>query len=337
MFRSKSFTIAFSILALLIIGLTGILLYLVFGKGREMLEQGFAISTEAPVETLQTDQAAIEANPNQDPNAVPATAEGAVTDAPSEEKTTKETTTEKSTEKETTTEETTETEPTLPADTSVRALNAEEPHNIPIIGEDIPENGVITIIKSGDNGEGIVFHASPKFDAADTPGNLTNFSGSFDIRNKIYILNNGSPFLLYKTFDNYYVTSSPVYMSYMTENGDQRTVQRDSVKIGDYGLSESEEVAVRIYHEDGNHLVFTVYNFSPASGELLPVLENVIAKYRPDGSADFEYHNSDGQIHTGVISFEVVEGQPYPRRLMIRFESPVKFRSGEKSELVLHN
>ncbi len=328
MFRSKAFTAAFSILSVLIVGLIVIFCYLVFGNGKDKIAQIYEGG-----ETVTYDEAALTAAPEEIPTNAETGTETESAEKESTEESTDDTESETSSSEESTAPE--EDSETAAAELNVvRALRADEPHSYPVIGQDIPEAGVATIIKSGDNGEGIVFHAAPAFDAADTPGNLTNYSGGYDILNKIYILNNGSPFLMYKTFDNYYVTSSPAYISFQPSSLVQPA---DPVRIGDYGLSEGEEIAVRVFHEDGNHVVFTIYNYSPASGELLPVLENVIAQYNGSGFADFEYLNTDGQTHNGKIGFEKVQEAEYSRRVDVVFESPVAFRSGERSEVVLHN
>ncbi len=308
MFRSKPFTVAFSILSVLIVALIVLFLYLVFGKGKDLL---MPVEGQQPIDTVQAEvtDAAV-----TDPG--PATVEP---DTETFEETTAETTTEA---------------PTEPLDTSVRALHSDEPHEYPIVGEDIREDGTVTIIKSGDNGEGIVFHAVPAFDAADTPGNVTNYSGTFVVMGKQYILDNGSPFLMYKTLDGYYVTSSEAYIHF---DAIKRTISANNAKIADYGKNEGEEIVIRIHHEDGSHLAFSVYNYSPASGELLPALENVVAVYTDNGVANFEYHYSDGEIHHGTIAFEGVTGQEYSHRVDLNFDTPFSFRNSERNEVVLHN
>ncbi len=332
MFRSKLFTVAFSILSVLILGLLFIFFYLVFGNGKSRIQQA-VVENDTPAQAVAETEFVPEFQTNQDSAANPDTAFS----KPDETVSTPESTDVKTEKEDDTTVAGYEEIETAPEDTSVRALRSDEMHSLPVIGQDISETGIVTIIKSGDNGEGIVFHAAPQFDAADTPGNVVNYSGAFDITAKIYIMNNGTPFLLYKTFDGYYVTSSTNYMSYTTMPDNKRTIQPDASKIGDFGLSEGEEIVVRIHQEDGNHLIFTMYNYSPASGELLPVLENVIAVYQPNGVADFEYHNADGLPHKGTIAFETVQGAEYSKLVDVNFESPVSFRLGERSEVVLHN
>lgn len=329
MFRSKLFTVAFSILSVLIVGLIVIFCYLVFGNGKAKLEQAYTGTTSPENTEADTDfDPALwtDADSTEDQ-------EAAFSDTETELPALTEDKTDASVE---TTAETSEEIETEPADTSIRPLRADEPHSIPVVGQDIAEIGWLTIMKSGDNGEGIVFHAAPQFDAADSPGNVTNYSGTFDILDKIYIMNNGTPFLLYKTIDGYYVTSSEVYVHFDPAEG-ERTIAKDDLKRGDYGLSEGEEIVIRVYHEDGSHLVFTIFNYSPASGELMPVLENVVAEYTSNGVANFEYHYSDGLPHKGTIAFETVQGAEYTKRVDVTFDSPVSFRLGERTEVVLHN
>ncbi len=300
MFKSKGFTITFSILSVILIALIVFFCYLVFGKGAEkILTEGHLVETIAE-ETTQAPQ----------PDTTPA-----------ETETTEETTT--------TAAETTK----APTDKVTRPLNADDDRKYPVVNEVIPETGVITIIKSGDAGEGIVFHAKPQFDDANAEGNISNYDGSYNIAGKIYILNNGKPFLLYKTEDGYYCTSSPVYMSYAAS---QTTIAPDASKVGVYGESDDQSLLVEVFSDDGNHVVFSIYNYDKAEGAKVAVLENVVAEYGSNGIANFEYHYEDGYDHTGTISFETPADGSAEKRVDIVLEVPMKFRTGETNEVVLH-
>lgn len=295
MFKSKGFTITFSILAVILIALIVFFCYLVFGKGAEkILTEGHLVAT------------------------IPET-ESAVPDVT----TTSETETE---------EETTEsTEPTkAPTDKVTRPMKTDDARSYPVVNEVIPETGVITIIKSGDAGEGIVFHAKPQFDDANAEGNISNYDGSYNIAGKIYILNNGKPFLLYKTEDGYYCTSSPVYMSYAASS---TTAKPDPAKVGVYGENDDQSLLVEVFSDDGNHVVFSIYNYDKAEGAKMAVLENIVAEYSAGGIANFEYHYEDGYDHTGTIAFENTDGG---KRVDITLEVPMKFLTGETSEVVLN-
>ena len=309
MFRSKSFTAAFIALSILIVGLIAVLCYMIFGKNSEAIFEPKAISTE--------EAAASSEEPSSEEAETP------------EETTTEETVTETETE--------TETETTVPEtepDYSVRALSPEEEHVYPVVGEEIPMNGLLTITKPGDNGEGLVFHGKPEFDAWDTEGNVTNYNGSYNVNGKIYIMNNGQPFLMYKTADQHYVTSSTAYVSFQDYGS---TVAADPQKIGPFGANEQQGLLAEIISDDGNHVVFSMYDYNNETGEKSPVLENIIARYAQNGVADFEYHNSDGLVHSGTIAFESVSGQPYTKLVDIVFTSPVAFKIAEMTEIVLHN
>lgn len=292
MFKSKGFTITFSILSVILIALIVFFCYLVFGHGAEKIMNGGQLIATVPVEDTTPD--------------APET-----------------TTTE---EVETTPEETTKP----PTDLVTRPLNANDERLYPVVNEVISENGVITVIKDGDEGEGIVFHAKPQFDDANAEGNISNHEGSFNIAGKIYIMNNSKPFLLYKTEDGYYCTSSPVYVSYKASN---TTVEPDAFKVGVYGENDESGIQVEVFCDDGNHVVFSIYFYDKDAGAKVSVLENVVAEYTADGTANFEYHYEDGYDHTGTI---LIVGLASEKTLKIKLDTPMKFRSGETAEITLH-
>ena len=310
MFKSKSFTAAFAVMSVVIVGLIVLLCYLLFGKGGEELISGYQIASveDTDAETDSSESDTSEATTSTEP----------------------ETTSEEETETE---EETTE-EVILITDDSLRALSADEEHQYPVIGEVIPETGVITIIKSGDRGEGIVFHKEPKFDGSDSPGNVVNYNGSFDISGKIYIMDNDRPFLMYQTVDGYYCTSSTTYMSYQAN---QRTINSDGSKIGAFGVGETEGVELVVHSEDGNHVCFSLLNYDSTSQLTTPLLENLVAVYNSLGVAAFEYHYTDGNVYTGTISFEKREGDDLGSLIVdINFTQPIMTEKGERTEIVLH-
>ena len=301
MFRSKGFTIAFSILALLIVFLTFVFCYLVFsGKGSRFVESRL-------IERTSTDEA----------------------NATSE--TTTETTT--TTEAETTTEPTTTQKP---ADHTLRILTEEDEHEYPVIGEEIPEKGVLTVIRAGDEGEGLTFHKLPRFDSMTAPGNVINYSGSFDIVSKVYIMENGRPFLMYKTEDGYYVTSSDYYVTYEKESAPSTPM--DVTKIVSYGYDDPAGVVVTVHQDDGNTMALSIYDYDAANSSTAPLLANLIAEYDSEGIAHFEYHNTDDRIYEGTVSFlEPEENSFAMKRIKLTFSSAVKFAVGDVTEVVLHN
>ena len=307
MFRSKGFTIAFTLLSILIIALLAILIYLVFGKGSSaLIEEYNAIAHNQQTET------------EPEPQTQPTEPTETQTEPPTE-----------------TTEE--PTEPTINSaeDYTIRPLYVYQDHKYPVMGENIPERGVLTITQSGDNGEGLVFHKKAAFDHESTPGNQTIFSGTFNITDKVYIIDNNRPYVMYHTEDDYYVTGSTTYVKYEIAN--TTTVTPKKAKVTTYGLTENEGIAVRVYYEDGNHVVFSVFDY--VNDEMTPVLANVIAAYNDDGSAHFEYHNKDGRDYNGILNFESINDEDSfaTYRIQLIFDSPIDFVSGARSDFVLHN
>ena len=307
MFRSKGFTIAFCFLSVLILALAAIFCYLIFGRGSNaLIEEYKEIANRTETET--------ETEPVSD-------TEPSTTESDTE------------TEPEPSTEE---TEPTVNTaeDYTIRALYSYEPHTYPVAGEDIPERGVLTIIKSGDAGEGLVFHKKPAFDHEKTPGNQTIYSGTFNITDKVYIIDHDRPYVMYKTEDEYYVTGSTTYVTY--ESGSEPIVTPNKKKVTTYGMSENEGIVITVFYEDGNHVVFSVFNY--IDGRTEPVLENVIAKYQDNGTARFEYHNKDGVNYGGVLNFEsITDSDVYSYRVQLVLDSAIEFGIGERNDIVLHN
>ena len=301
MFKSKGFTIAFSILALLIIVLSVVLGYLVFSGNASNV-----------VDHLVPSQTTASQAPETTTESVSVTTETTTTAAP--------------------TESTTQ-EP--PEDHSLRHLNPEEEHKYPVLMEDIPEKGVLTIVRPGDEEEGLVFHKRPRFDSMNASGNLVNFSGSFDIVSKIYIIENGRPFLMYKTDDGYYVTSSDYYVSYKMDN--KPAAEKDVTKVISYGYNEPYGIVATVHHDDGNTMALSLYDYDVAKGSTTPLLTDIIAEYDTDGKAHFEYHYTDGNVYEGVVSFETPDDGYTTKQISITLEVPLPFASGEALEIRLHN
>ena len=308
MFRSKGFTIAFTLLSILILALLAIFIYLIFGKGSSaLIEEYNAIAHNQQTET----------EPVQPPQTEPEPTE---------------------TEPEPSTETTEEpTEPTINSaeDYTIRPLYVYQDHKYPVVGENIPERGVLTITRSGDNGEGLVFHKKAAFDHESAPGNQIIYSGTFNITDKVYIIDNNRPYIMYRTEDDYYVTGSTTYVKYEIANA--TTITPKKAKVTTYGLTENEGVIVKVYYEDGNHVVFSVFDY--VDGRESPVLVNVIAEYQSDGSALFEYHYKDGRDYNGVLNFESINDEDSfaTYRLQLIFDNPVDFAAGPRGDFVLHN
>lgn len=304
MFRSKGFTIAFCILALMIMTLMFVLGYLLFsGSGSQIIENTANLTTQATTTT----------EPPTTTTEEPTT----TTEAPT-------TTTEEPT---TTTEEV--------HDYTLRALTKDDDHQLPVVGEEIPEKGVLTIVRAGDNEEGLVFHKRPRFDGMNASGNLVNFSGSFDIVSKIYIMDNGRPFLMYKTHDDYYVTSSEFYVSYVPDK--PPVTEKDVTKVVSFGYNEPAGVVITVHQDDGSHMALSIFDYDAANSSTVPLLINLIAEYDEDGSAHFEYHDVDESVHTGRITFGTPDSAYISKEITVTFESTINFAAGGLREITLHN
>ena len=304
MFKSKGFTIAFSVLAVLIVLLSAVLGYLIFSDNASDVVDHLVPSQTTPSQT-----------PEMTTEPTTESTEATTTPAPTE----------------TTTTETTEP----PVDYSLRHLEADEDHKYPVLMEDIPEKGVLTIVRPGDKEEGLVFHKLPRFDSEKASGNLVNFSGSFDIVSKIYIIENGRPFLMYKTDDGYYVTSSDYYISYKADKAP--ATEKDVTKVISYGYNEPYGIVVTVHHDDGNTMALSFYDYDVAKSTTVPLLTDIIAEYDSEGKAHFEYHNTDGNVYEGVVSFDTPEDGYTTKQISIMLEAPLPFASGETLEITLHN
>ena len=217
-----------------------------------------------------------------------------------------------------------ETEKPLPG--GIRALMERDPHTFPVVNEDIPFEGVLTIVKSGDNGEGIVFHAKPKFDSATEEGNRIYYTGDFNITAKIYIEDNGIPYLMYKTDDGFYVTSNSEYVSFK-QNGSALP----SGVTGEY-RSDSSSYFITIFRDDRKHAVFSLYGYDGQN--TFVILSNVVAVYDDYGNASFEYQIDVSQYATGLLRFEDTGDR---RKLTALFYEPLPLSGGDLSQVVLYH
>ena len=235
-------------------------------------------------------------------------------------------------------EKPTETEKETEAiDREIRALKPGEPHNYPLVNELIDELGVLSIIRPGDSGEGLVFHAKAQFDDPYSEGNRIYTAGSFDTLGKIFILDKDRPFLMYYTAEELFVTSSPAYVSYRNRIG--TTIAKEEAKVGSYGMQEDYGISAVVYAEDGDHVVFSLFDHEKGSDEMTPVLVNIVGAYSADGTAYFEYHGSDGNTHVGSLVLKgVTDSAEFTRQAHFRFdeESPVRFKVGPVEEIFLH-
>ena len=318
MFRSKGFTTAFVILSVLIVALLGIFIYLVVGFGKSGGGQETASLPE-------TDTVI----------AVPSSEETDTTTVPTETEPPETTPSETETEKES---ETAPPETEKPVDRSVRALNDTEEHLYPIVGEVIPEYGSVTVVRPGDAGEGIVFHALPQFDDAGSDGNIMRTEGSYDVKGKIFIIDNDRPYLMYETTEDLFVTSAAVYIAFTPAYEKKTEINQNH--LGSYGNSENYGISASVFVDDGNHVAFSLFNYDSEANTISPVLSNVIAQYDENGKAHFEYHNSDGKIHEGTLSFrDIGEESGFTEEICFVFDpdSALIFKAGAVSEMWLHH
>jgi len=307
MFKSKSFTAAFIILSIMIVGLLGVFLYLVFGSGKN----NAAIKESQSTVGSRSETYSIDYTITEEP-----TPEMTTTTAPT-----------------TTVEETTTTEALQEGegikDGLLRALAIEETHEYPVLNEVIPCSGSLTI-KSD---TGLVFHKKAKLDGKNATGNKIEYSGTFEINGKIYILDSvGMAYLMYQTSNGYYVSADPTLVQYAEDNS---VIAADELRVDTFGLNESGKVALKVIQEDGNHVAFSVCIVK--NGELEPVLENVIASYTSSGVAYFDYHHTDNNLYQGTIAFEKVSDQTYTRLVDIHFDKAITLNKTEYENIVLHN
>ena len=209
----------------------------------------------------------------------------------------------------------------------VRPLQAMEEHEFPVLNENIKESGKLTVIEGG-AASGVTFHKEPVFDEADTPGNLVKNSGTFEVVSKRFIYDEDMPYIMYYVSDGYYVTSNPRFVSY---KADSVKVLPDAKKRKYYKSEDEQEILLRIFQEDGNHVSFSMYY---VEGRVeIPVLENVIASYDAFGQAHFEYKcGADRAGGTLVFGINETNGE-YTVRL--KLEEAVAFGKNEITEINL--
>lgn len=232
MFRSKKFTIAFSILSVMIIALSGILIYLISGKGDSAILPSHEPETLTTEDTIQ----------------------------------------------------------------NIQTLTKNDSHAYPILDETITEKGTLSIHNTGDGFAGVTFHKKAAFDGRTVSGNVVRYSGNYDIVGKVYVSNNGTAALMYKTSDGYYVQGVGDAITYKTAN---TQVLPNPGKIRTYGEESENGLLLTVYHEDGNHMAFSLSKVDRDGNESL-ILQNVVAKYDATGAANFEY-KYDGEVFDGKI------------------------------------
>ena len=211
--------------------------------------------------------------------------------------------------------------------TEVRGLHRTEEHSFPVMDDEIPETGKLSIVEGGAT-NGVTFHLRPMFDEASAEGNTVQTSGTYDVVSKIYIYDEETAYLMYRVADGYYVTSNPKYVSY---KADVVRVLPDAKKKRVYGYDDEQNILVRVFQEDGNHLAFSVYELR--GKETVPVLENIIASYDAFGTAHFEYKcGADAAEGSIVFSIDAGSGN---YMITVRFDAPVTFGAKDVTELKL--
>ena len=105
----------------------------------------------------------------------------------------------------------------------------------------------------------------------------------------------------------------------------------DAKKRKDYKSGEEQNVILRVFQEDGNHVSFSAYYLDGRTQT--PVLENVIASYDAFGQAHFEYKcGADRAGGTLVFGVDEATGE-YTVRL--KLEEAVPFGKNEITEINL--
>ncbi|MBO4411771.1 MAG: hypothetical protein J5794_06260 [Lachnospiraceae bacterium] len=207
----------------------------------------------------------------------------------------------------------------------VRALHLSEEHQYPVLDEELPETGKLTII-IGAAKDGVIFHKLPKFDAATAEGNLVNTSGTYKIVAKVYVYDKDTAYLMYRTEDGYYVTSNTKYVTFKSESV---KVLPDSKKKKTY--TEESGFSLKVLQEDGNHLAFSVYTDGEA---LTPFLTDVIASYDAFGTAHFEYkYGSDAYRGTLVFGLNEETGA---YKVKLHFDEAILYTGNRITELNLN-
>ena len=199
---------------------------------------------------------------------------------------------------------------------TIRALLSGEEHVYPVMDELIEEPGLLTIIKPGENDEGITFHAKPAFDEPNAEGNAVLMSGSFEVVGKIFVNSKSVAYPMYKTKEGYYVTSNHKYVGYRP---DEAITKFDDAKKGIYGYEGTSGILLKIHADDGNHMSFSIYTFS--GNTETPVLDNVIAKYNSFGLACFEFWNQSETAEGTILLRKDEENGLYTA--LVKFDSPI--------------
>ncbi len=303
MFKDRKFTVAFVLLSILIVFLSAVFVYLIITDGKALIRE----TQPAETEPLPTDK-------QDEPG--PSILDDGPTGADENPTDFSENPTEDQ------------------SKNGIRSLTAEDEHDCPVVGETIPASGTLSILKPGENGAGIVLHKKPLFDSAASEGNKTVFSGDLKITGKIYILDNGIPYLMYQTEDGYYLTSNSELVKFIADNGSAA----DASCLGSYSShnagAESVAYSVTVIREDGENIVFSLYE-TDSSGTYA-VLTNVIARYDGYGNAAFEYQDDQNAISDGLFRLEdVTYSDGKNKKLTIVFYSPLMLTAGPLSQLVL--
>ncbi len=308
LFKSKGFTAGFVLLSLLIIALLTVLIYLLSGRGPGSQPVFSSYSGEERTPEIRTD-------PEEDITDNPETVSQSETESESE------TETEESSSEEDNSVENSE----LPGEQTVfRPLLPDEEPKYPVLNKVIPESGTLSVHRP----EGLIFHTLPQFDGPEDNDNIIVNDGEFPVIGKIFVLgNDGTPSMMLKTENNYFVTSDPGLVTYRAS---RTTFAPNSRFMGTYGSGDGKGIIVQVYAEDGNHVCFTIFN--DMNGIQTPALSNVIAEYEDAGWGNFEFKYNDGKSYDGMIEFHQAAGT-----IQVEINLPIacEFESGSKSYILL--
>ena len=312
----KKSLVIIGFLIVIIIALTSFFLFLV-GSGNPSPTAAYPIMEESQEITTSANETTSQSEKEQESSKESKAAET------KQEETTKNTV-ESQKQKETVgVGETSSQENTLPA--------SQETDNVSAVGTVLPCSGTLEIIKPGDHGEGVVFHAKPQFDSATASGNVIKKEGSFPVDGKIYVIaEDKKPYLMYK-IGEYYVTSNENYISYTPD------VKGKGMKNQEWIREYANDVGayVSVYTLDDSHVVFET-GAKTASGKRV-VLDKTVATFTGSNRAEFTYIANDSKVHTGTITFQNVKEDVY--EVILSYTSPLWYPgdTGSITELKAYN
>lgn len=93
-------------------------------------------------------------------------------------------------------------------------VSSTDEHALPLIDEEISENGSLKINDDMETKGGIIFHKLPVFDSVEAEGNVVNYRGTYPVIGKRFVMYKEKPTIMYHTSEGYFVTSNTDYVTY---------------------------------------------------------------------------------------------------------------------------